>query len=291
MRKVKPLNDFIFKKLFGEKGNEDILLSFLNAVLNKTCEEPIEEIEIKDNKELTKELIEDKTGIIDVRARTSKGEEIDIEVQLTNQGNMEKRTLFYLSKLYTSGIKQGEDYSKLPRVITINLLDFTFLGTKGYHSSFHFWEDEEKDYMLTDAAEIHFIEYPKFRKLADKNYKDSAIERWLAFLEKDISEETLRELVDMEPAIKKAENKLAFLSSDEETMSIYYAREKSLHEQANLVNSAEERGKEQGIQQDIQQEKFSIAKRLLMSGMSEELVSNMTELNLEQVKKMKIELD
>ena len=30
MRKVKPLNDFIFKKLFGEKGNEDILLSFLN---------------------------------------------------------------------------------------------------------------------------------------------------------------------------------------------------------------------------------------------------------------------
>ena len=87
------------------------------------------------------------------------------------------------------------------------LNDFTFLGTKGYHSSFHFWEDEEKDYMLTDAAEIHFIEYPKFRKLADKNYKDSAIERWLAFLEKDISEETLRELVDMEPAIKKAENK------------------------------------------------------------------------------------
>ena len=106
------------------------------------------------------------------------------------------------------------------------LNDFTFLRTKGYHSSFHFWEDEEKDYMLTDAAEIHFIEYPKFRKLADKNYKDSAIERWLAFLEKDISEETLRELVDMEPAIKKAENKLAFLSSDEETMSIYYAREK-----------------------------------------------------------------
>ncbi len=76
MRKVKPLNDFIFKKLFGEKGNEDILLSFLNAVLKRTCAEPIEEVSIIENKELTKELIEDKTGIIDVRARTSKGEEI-----------------------------------------------------------------------------------------------------------------------------------------------------------------------------------------------------------------------
>ena len=44
---------------------------------------------------------------------------------------MEKRTIFYLSKLYCSGIKQGEDYSKLPRVITINLLGFEGVGTDG----------------------------------------------------------------------------------------------------------------------------------------------------------------
>lgn len=37
-------------------------------------------------------------GIIDVRARTAKGEEIDIEVQLTNQGNMEKRTILYVDR-------------------------------------------------------------------------------------------------------------------------------------------------------------------------------------------------
>lgn len=29
-------------------------------------------------------------------------------------------------------------------VITINLLDFKFLETRGYHSSFHLWEDREK---------------------------------------------------------------------------------------------------------------------------------------------------
>lgn len=66
MRKVKPLNDFIFKKIFGEKGNEDILISFINAVLKRSNKEPI--IEIIDNKQLTKEVINDKTGIIDVRA-------------------------------------------------------------------------------------------------------------------------------------------------------------------------------------------------------------------------------
>lgn len=93
MRKVKPLNDFIFKKVFGEKGNEDILISFINAVLKRTKKEKIVELEIIDNKQLTKELILDKTGIIDVRAKTSKGENIDIEVQLIDQGNMDKTKL------------------------------------------------------------------------------------------------------------------------------------------------------------------------------------------------------
>ena len=105
MRKVKPLNDFIFKKIFGEKGNEDILISFINAVLKRTNKEPITEIEIIDNKQLTKEVINDKTGIIDVRARTAKGENVDIEVQLTDQGNMDKRTLFYWGKMYLENIK------------------------------------------------------------------------------------------------------------------------------------------------------------------------------------------
>ncbi len=50
-----------FKKLFGEKGDEPMLLSFLNAILNRTQKEKLTEIEIIENKELTKELIEDKS--------------------------------------------------------------------------------------------------------------------------------------------------------------------------------------------------------------------------------------
>ncbi|MGL4774743.1 MAG: Rpn family recombination-promoting nuclease/putative transposase [Clostridium sp.] len=123
--------------------------------------------------------------MIDVRAKTLKGEHIDIEVQLTNQGNMDKRTLFYWGKMYLENIKQGEDYENLEKVITINILDFEFLGTKNYQSSFHLWEDVEKDYMLTDVVEIHFLELPKFRNKKNKDYRENDIERWLMFLEKD----------------------------------------------------------------------------------------------------------
>lgn len=275
MRKVKPLNDFIFKKIFGEKGNEDILIAFINAVLNRTKKEKIVELEIIDNKQLSKELILDKTGIIDVRAKTSRGENIDIEVQLTDQGNMDKRTLFYWGKMYLENIKQGQDYTNLEKVITINILDFEFLGTKSYQSSFHLWEDIEKDYMLTDVVEIHFLELPKFRNKKDKDYRENAIERWLMFLEKDISEATLKELMSLDTAIEKAEQKIEYLSSDEETMRIYYERERSLHERANMISSAEKRGK------------IEVAKNLLNMNISLEDIVSATGLTIEEINGIK----
>lgn len=278
MRKVKPLNDFIFKKVFGEKGNEDILIAFINAVLKRTKKDKIVELEIIDNKQLTKELILDKTGIIDVRAKTSKGENIDIEVQLTDQGNMDKRTLFYWGKMYLENIKQGQDYTSLEKVITINILDFEFLGTESYQSSFHLWEDIEKDYMLTDVVEIHFLELPKFRKKKDKDYRENDIERWLMFLEKDISETTLKELMRLDAAIEKAEQKIEYLSSDEETMRIYYERERSLHERANMISTAEARGKHDKA--------IEIAKNLL-DVLDNETIAIKTGLDIKEIKDLR----
>ena len=97
----------------------------------------------------------------------------------------------------------------------------------------------------------------------------------VVFLEKDIPEDVLRELVKMEPEMQKAEDKLEYLSSDEETMGIYLAREKSLHDQANMVNTAEERG----IQRGIQQEKQKTAIKLLQAGMTVDSIMDITELS------------
>lgn len=60
MKRLKPLNDFIFKKLFGENEVKDNLIAFLNAVLDRKDKEKLVTIEILDNKELTPELINDK---------------------------------------------------------------------------------------------------------------------------------------------------------------------------------------------------------------------------------------
>ncbi|MEW6624997.1 MAG: Rpn family recombination-promoting nuclease/putative transposase, partial [Bacillota bacterium] len=89
VKQVNPLNDFIFKKLLGEEDSKDNLVAFLNAVLDPEDKKKLVSLEIVDNKQLTKELIEDKTGRLDVRAKTADGTQVNIEVQLTNQYNMD----------------------------------------------------------------------------------------------------------------------------------------------------------------------------------------------------------
>lgn len=279
MDRLKPLNDFVFKKTFGEEESKDNLIALLNAILSKKDRDKLVTLEIVENKELTPELIEDKTGIIDVRAKTVDGTQLEIEVQLTNQHNMEKRTLWYWGELFSEGIKKGEDYKTLAKVITINILDFDYIKIPDkFHTTFHLWEDEVKDYMLTDVIEVHFIEMEKFRKLQNKNLREDKLQRWLSFFRDDISKEELKELMDMDADIKKAEEKIEYLSSDPKSLALYKARERSLHERANMISSAQE------------DKALEVATNLLKLGVSEEIVSKGTGLPIEKVIELKNEM-
>ncbi|WP_304519402.1 Rpn family recombination-promoting nuclease/putative transposase [Clostridium estertheticum] len=236
-------------------------------------------LEIVENKELTPELVGDKTGIIDVRAKTEDGTQLEIEVQLTNQHNMDKRTMWYWGEMFSEGIKKGDDYKNLTKVITINIVDFEYIKIPDkFHTTFHLWEDGDKDYMLTDVVEIHFIEMAKFRKLKNKNLKEDKLQRWLSFLSEDISEKELRELTDMDVDIRKAEEKIEYLSSDPKTLELYKARERSLHERANMISSA------------VDETATQIAKNLLNMGLSVEEVAKGSELPIAKVQILKKEM-
>jgi hypothetical protein len=115
---MSPKNDFVFKSIFGDEKNKDILSAFLSAVMG------IKKVELEDlqlvNLELQREFLEDKLGILDVRVKLKDGTDIDIEIQLSYTKYMAERSLYYWSKMYTSNIKKGDIYSKLGKVVTIN---------------------------------------------------------------------------------------------------------------------------------------------------------------------------
>ena len=105
--------DFIFKNIFGNKTSSNILISLLNAILGYKKEgKKIIEITIDDSF-IKKENIDDKFAILDIKATLNDGTRVNIEMQIVDQYDMKKRSLYYLSRLYSEQLKQGDEYRKL----------------------------------------------------------------------------------------------------------------------------------------------------------------------------------
>jgi len=136
--RLNPLNDYLFYKVMGTKGDELQLLGFLNAVLGRSGKKTIKHLEIPENNFIAADIINGKSCILDVRAILEDGIKVNIEVQLRNEHNIDRRSLFYWSRMYSESIEQGHDYKDLPNVIAINILDFDFPPGGNYHNSFHF---------------------------------------------------------------------------------------------------------------------------------------------------------
>jgi predicted transposase/invertase (TIGR01784 family) len=196
MNRLKPLNDFAFQKAFGEKGDEEQLLAFLNAVLKRTGKDTLKTLEILENKDLPADRVGGKASKLDVLAKLADNTKVNIEVQLVNQHNMEKRILDYWAWNYLRGIEQGHNYSELPTVIGINILGFSYIPLDDFHTSFHIYEDHHKDFLLTDALELHFLDMVKFRRLKKKDILSDPLHRWLVYFDERSPQDLIEEIAD-----------------------------------------------------------------------------------------------
>ena len=100
--------------------------------------------------------------------------------------------------------------------------------------------------MLTDVLEIHFINMIKFKRLETAGIANNPLERWLTFLNKDTPEEVLEEVIKMDTAISKANERLNFVSQDKEFLRTYQMREMVLSDWTTGINTAMEKGRAEG---------------------------------------------
>ena len=273
-----PKMDFVFKNIFGNEKNPKILISFLNATLKPKY--LITSVEMK-NTDINKDYIEDKFSRLDVKATTSNNEVINIEIQLKNEYNMIKRSLYYWSKLYSEQLNEGEDYSLLKRTICINILNFKYLKTKKFHSGYRLKEiytNEE----LTDVAEIHFIEIPKLEEGTDE--KDMLV-NWVVFL-KNPESEKVRSLEMNIEEIRQAKDELIRMSNDDTQRQIYEMRAKTLKDKVSALNEAERKGIEKGIAEGEKNKAIEIAKSLL-DILDKETIALKTGLSIDEINKLK----
>jgi predicted transposase/invertase (TIGR01784 family) len=168
--------DYAFKKVFGSENSKDILISFLNAVL----ELGIIDLTIEDPYNVPK-LSGMKDTSVDVKAVLSNQTKVIIEMQILHHDGFESRILYNAAKNYSNQLQQGEDYTLLNPVIALNILNFNLFDFKKYKSSFKLFEKENFT-KYKDDIELVFVELPKFDKKLEecKGIED----KWLYFIKK-----------------------------------------------------------------------------------------------------------
>ncbi|MDR0909494.1 MAG: Rpn family recombination-promoting nuclease/putative transposase [Spirochaetaceae bacterium] len=271
--RLNPLNDFAFQKAMGEKGDEIQLMAFLNAVLERTGKDGLKSVTILENKDLPAEFVGGKASKLDVLAELADGARVNIEVQIKNHYNMEQRTLYYWSLKFTRDFQSGDDYATLSPVITINIIDFEYFKTiDDFHTSFHLYEDHNKDVKLTDNCEIHFLEMPKFRKLQRSGKIDlkDPLHRWLAYFDKNSPPEVVEEVVNMDTAIGKVQSVMERIQRDPALRRSYEQYEKAESDWTTSMNGA----------------KREIAKNFKVMGLPPEQISQGTGLSLSEIQKL-----
>lgn len=309
------LCDFMFKRLFGSEENKDVLIGFLNMVL--------EDVDIEDVFFIPTEhlgLTElDRKAIFDISCRCSDGSQFIIEIQKGYQRHFRKRALYYTTyPINEQGRQAHERYlSECPEedsrrafswdfdlrpVTVVAILNFRFDHVSDwpsgrYHSSYRLREDVTGE-LMTDVLRFVFLELGRFNKRLWE--LETVFDKWMYLLKH------MHEMVSVpdqfsDPLFRRLFMLAEIANFTPEDKKHYENSLKDMSDYYNIIHTAEEnaekRGLERGLQQGLEQglvqgleqgltegreeARKEIARRMLAAGLSPEQVSEFTGLSAE----------
>ena len=290
MRSINRMNDYFVRYLLGSLGNEDILENIVNAVLEDLGFETVHNLKIINPHNLP-ENINLKESVLDVKAITNDNRKVIIEIQLSGNIDFLRRIYYYISNNIVSEVEEKEPYDIISEVISINFVDFNmdFRDAGKPHRCFKLIDTENHDIIL-DMIQMHIVEVPRFKKILYntniEEIKKKKILSWIEFFTvKDLDKvkDKLKEVNDIMPkVIDKYER---FISSKEE-MEVYNARDAFLYGQTIMLKRERDEGIREGIEQGKKEQQISIAKKLKESGIDIKIISENTDLSIEEIKKL-----
>lgn len=245
---VKLKLDIVFKRMFGNVKNEDVIKSFIADLL----EIPLESIRriYINNVELAPEYLNQKFSRLDLKLDVD-GKTVNIEMQVNREPDFKERTLFYWSKLYSEELKEGDEYAELKQTICINIINFNIFDCTDYHSHFKITEKDRHE-VLSEKFGIHFFELKKVKNAK----KNKPMEDWLNLIDAETEGDLMAiQQTTVNPEVKKAIVMLKQLSADEQLRQEAYYREKRLHDEASALGYARREGIAEGMVKGIAQGK------------------------------------
>ena len=289
-----PKNDIAFRKIFGTEKNKDILIHFLNDVIEFEEGSPIEEVTFLKTIQ-DPEIRAKKTSIVDILCKDEKGNRYIVEMQVAKEKGFEKRAQYYASKAYASQMNSRGKFHALKAVIFLAIADFIMFPKKKEYKSDHIildkksYENDLKDFSFT------FLELPKFKK--NINQLSNPTEMWAYFFKhaEETSPEDLQKLIDHEHIIARAYEELDRYTWNEEELLSYEQAEKY---EATYIASMDqkfdegkvegekigiEKGEKIGIEKGEKTALFRVARHLLKQGLPISDIEQATGLSEQEI--------
>jgi predicted transposase/invertase (TIGR01784 family) len=171
---------------------------------------------------------------------TVDGQRVDLEIQISNEGNYPARSLYYWAREFSAALGEGEDYSKLPRTILVSIVAFELFDCAEFHSEFVPLE-VSRHTLLTDKMSLHYFELPKLPK---EITKDDELKLWLTLFNAE-TEEEITKIEEMGvPIMREAIGAYRRVTASPEFRELERMRSKARHDEAQALKNAEQRGEQ-----------------------------------------------
>jgi len=278
MKFADPKNDIAFKKIFGDENKTEVLISFLNSILDFKNTKQIKSLTIVNPYQVPK--IEDlKNTILDIKAINKDDEEFIVEMQVEKDKNFAKRSLYYTSKSYVNQLDKAEKYPTLKKVYFIGILDFAIFETKGYISRHLILDTKTLKQELKDF-EFNFIELKKFTlSLQECN---TLAKKWIYFIKNAESLKLIPKEYENIEEFKTAFETAKIYNWDKDELEVYDYVSMQEGKRISEIETARLDGIEKG--------KLEVAKNLLLANVNIEIIKQTTNLTTQEIQNLQNKL-
>ena len=288
-RYINFYTDFAFKKIFGTEANKDLLISFLNCLL-----------ELKDGKEITDltymnseqlgESAGERRAIYDVYCKTAAGERFIVEMQKAEQDHFIDRSIYYSSFAIREQSQKGAvdrklwDYSLSP-VYVVGILNFemdeTMERADKVMTRVKLKDDENRDF--SDKLNFIFLEMPKFRKVETE--LETLMDKWL-YVIKNLYQLGSKPASLTEGIFRKLFDVAEIAAFTKEERYDYEESLKNFRDLYNTISTAEKKGRAEGRAEGEKEERLRNAKNFKQLGVDLETIAKATGLSVEEIEKL-----
>ncbi|GHU73063.1 hypothetical protein FACS189450_12090 [Spirochaetia bacterium] len=126
----------------------------------------------------------------------------------------------------------------------------------------------------------------KFKALREKDIRNNPLHRWMSWFDKDSSPELVEEVVKMDTAIQKAQERTDFVSADKEALRAYQMREMALSDYTSGINHAKREGLKEGLKEGEKKAQKEIARKMKSRNTPVGQIAEDTGLTAEEIKNL-----